>query len=574
MALVRGIYILAVALMWEGLFALDLHAQTSPFDPDVRAQASRILESVDLLTDRSLYISGEVIGFSARVQNTGLPDGMQWSRILYLELFSAAGEMEAQGKFRIRRSAACGELRIPEGLLTGTYYLRAYTRWMRNRDPSLYAHMPLRIINPFTKDQAENSPKDPQKIILNAVPVTRGALEISKPLAYDRGDSLGLELRLNSTENTGNLNGCLSIVPAAARPMELMQADNIADGGWDDFQLNFLPDLRGITLSGRVRDPHQEPPGLSDTRVHFTMLGGHMAYSVARSDSFGIFALSLPFYEGRVELLVQPEVDDNENVEVLIDQDFDKRVSIPEVPDFSLSPEEMETLIAMARKYQLSEIYLEPDPAADQTALNDPVPFYGTPDFSLNMEDYVLLPTLEEVFLNLVPSVTPLRRRNRTDLLIASANPAISLFPPLVMIDQVPLFSMEQFLSVPPGKLSHIDVITDVYLKGDMRYGGIINLRTGEGNLAGIDLPDHSFFIDFKCLYPPAQSLTDRMEAGDQIPDTRNTILWMPDVQIEGSRPLPIFFRAPDYPGEYVVLFRGWDAKGEYVSAETSFLME
>jgi len=30
---------------------------------------------------------------------------------------------------------------------------------------------------------------------------------------------------------------------------------------------------------------------------------------------------------------------------------------------------------------------------------------------------------------------------------------------------------------------------------------------------------------------------------------------------------------APDYPGEYVVLYRGLDAWGDFISAETTFIV-
>ena len=149
-----------LALFLQVLISPDLLAQDSPFDPEMSTQAALITEEVDGFTDRSLYITGESVKFCMRVQTYGLHDERDWSRILYVELISASGIRQAQGKFRIKNSMATGELRIPEGLLTGVYYLRAYTRWMRNHGPETYVYLHLRIINPFTSELNEASPNE------------------------------------------------------------------------------------------------------------------------------------------------------------------------------------------------------------------------------------------------------------------------------------------------------------------------------------------------------------------------------------------------------------------------------
>jgi len=202
------------------------------------------------------------------------------------------------------------------------------------------------------------------------------------------------------------------------------------------------------------------------------------------------------------------------------------------------------------------------------------VPFYGSPTFSVNMDEFILLPTLEEVFINLVPSVIPVTRKNKTSLLIRSENPAISIYDPLIMIDEVPVFNMAQFMSIPTDKISRIDVIEDVYLKGDIRFGGIINLHSKEKDMAGIDLHENSFFIDFLAMHSPPSVVEEIVSQYDRMPDTRNTLLWIPKLQVKRDNASWISFIAPDYPGEYVVLFRGLDMLGELISAESTIYIQ
>ena len=125
--MIKKIAILAVMVQsLLGFTYPDMLAQDSPFDPEMSDQASQIEEKVDGFTDRSLYIAGEAITFSMRVHTSGLKDAQDWTRILYVELLSVSGNRKAQGKFRVQDNMAIGELRIPEGLLTGDYFLRAY----------------------------------------------------------------------------------------------------------------------------------------------------------------------------------------------------------------------------------------------------------------------------------------------------------------------------------------------------------------------------------------------------------------------------------------------------------------
>ena len=218
---------------------------------------------------------------------------------------------------------------------------------------------------------------------------------------------------------------------------------------------------------------------------------------------------------------------------------------------------------------QLAGIYQISDSAAVRGAREGGYPFYGTPTRSVDLDQYVLLPTMKEVFMNLVPGVTPVTRGGRTTLQIYSENPSLSLYEPLVMVDEVPILDMEQFMSVSPARIRLVDVIEDVYVKGDLRFGGIVNLRSRDRDMAGIDLPPHSFFFDYMAIHQPEPEQQDMGSAEDRVPDTRNTFLWVPDFQVEKGIPARITFRGPDYPGDYVVLFRGQDAGGTSVMAET-----
>jgi hypothetical protein len=573
---------LLLGLLMAG--APDILGQSSPFDSARSREAAIILESVDCFTDRSLYITDETIRFSSRLHFQGPSDHGPWSRVLYVELVSAGGEHLAQGKFEVIDGISSGEMRIPADLLSGNYFLRCYTRWMRNRGPETYGYVPLRIINPLRPETESKVQQEQVEASLSPVSETARLEFKAHPTAYNRGDRITMQLFASTDGYPETIRGCITVVPRIARPAdqvwEVETTDQVAkdletgDQNGDSqgpFQLSFLPDRYGPSISGSLVYPDGEEEVIPDTRVHLTLMGEAPAYFIGNPDIFGKFTVALPFGKGGMELFVQPETPDGEAVEVRIDQDFDQRELRFSFNNFALSEQERQVATIMARNIQLSAIYQEPDSTGQESSVGEVIPFYGKPTLSVDMDRYVLLPTLEEVFLNLVSSVNPVTRRNRTTLQIESENPVFSLFAPLIMVDQVPVFDMEKFMSVPPSRIRRIDVIEDVYVIGDIRFGGLINLQSREKDMAGIDLPGNSFFIDYLSMQP-AEPVNHLPESPDErIPDTRNTFLWEPDLILEKGGQATISFVAPGYPGQYVVLFRGMGPGGDLIIAETTF---
>ncbi|MEI6748016.1 MAG: hypothetical protein WCM93_02540 [Bacteroidota bacterium] len=108
------------------------------------------IEVVTLFTDRSLYITGEEVQFSAFIQSES--QLQELSMILYAEIILPDGKSVSSGKFPILNQAAYGCLLIPKDVTTGVYYLRVYTKYMRNCGPEEYSYAAIKIVNPLRKD--------------------------------------------------------------------------------------------------------------------------------------------------------------------------------------------------------------------------------------------------------------------------------------------------------------------------------------------------------------------------------------------------------------------------------------
>jgi len=219
------------------------------------------------------------------------------------------------------------------------------------------------------------------------------------------------------------------------------------------------------------------------------------------------------------------------------------------------------------------------EPAAQEPSKGTNIPFYGTRVNRLLIDDYVRLPNLEEVFINLVPDVQFYKKKGENSIRILSDNASISIFDPLIIVDHISVFDHEAVLGLLPEKIERIDLINEVYLKGNVAFGGILAIYSKKGDMAGIDLPEGSYFFDYQSFYPQ-EEVTEGLardldkQISSRVPDTRNTIYWRDDIELKKGSPLELPFMAPDTPGEYVILIRGVDPMGEVLSTTARFRVE
>jgi len=120
-----------------------------------------IIESLAISTDRTLYVNGDQINF-AIVNINAVDASKSISSVVYIELISCQGNSFVTIKLKLLDNKCSGLILIPEELPSGVYFIKAYTKSMRNLDVSRYAFQAIKIVNPLTYkpnfklDQTEN----------------------------------------------------------------------------------------------------------------------------------------------------------------------------------------------------------------------------------------------------------------------------------------------------------------------------------------------------------------------------------------------------------------------------------
>lgn len=546
----------------------------TPYDTDFINSASQFKEQLALFTDRSLYVVNEYVKFRADYFLHG-PEQLEWSTVLYVEIVSASGASVSQGKFPIKKDLSMGSLAIPSETLSGNYYVKCYTRWMRNAGSEAFSFVPIKVINPGKRDLVVNHMGEAGESQVLSQDYRTGELHCSTDNSeYGRGEEVSLLISDTFDPIIDSLNCCVTVVQlGTVDTISGQLGASLESFEPESFRVNYLPDLGyGPAISGTVLRTNKRPAQYA--MLHFSVLGEHPEVMAKAADAQGRFAFSTPIRFGKQEFFVSSSLKETAVLDVKIDQDFDNSpLRLPGF-DFSLTRQERELLTRMSLNRQFSNAYSKPLKEVPDSSAIHRLPFYGSNAYGINLDDYVTLPTLEEVFINLVSNVNVVRKRGRPSLKILSEREDVGIFLPLILIDNIVVFDQEAVLALPASKIQRIDIINEIYTKGEAFFGGVIAIYSREGDMAGIDLPPGSYFFDYLSFQEEEPERYVSENPADQIPDSRNTIFWEPDVLVKAGDPVELNFPAPTLRGEYVVLLRARAPDGQVLSGTTTFTVE
>jgi hypothetical protein len=589
------------------------------------------VEKALLLTDRSLYITGEIILFSAQLFHS---DGsFQGSDVLYVELVTPAGEQAAGYKYKVHDHHCSGALEIPGIIPSGNYYLRAYTKLMQNFGPESYGYCPLKIVNPEKKEVlsgngaagneamkgsaagngiVENGTAErdgDERVAAEGGAAEGGAAEGGAAeneleavlVPTDSGDHFQIKLAAGTfstresvtarltTDNFGSrelvtvrltallpqgdalLHAVISVVPSYSGSQSELQFPVRKNKPLPE--KIYPAETDGITISGTVR-MNEKTESSDPVHVNLTLLGTHtnLFYPVL-TDKNNRFVFTLPDLYGQHDLFISSENGENAS-ELLVDYDFDGRTLALPSPEFTLTGEEREAALKMASNEKVRR-YFSNETATpgsrDAEILNDTVPFYGKPDHMVDLDDFIDLPLLADYFTELP---LPLRIRNQKELksiTITGGDAGLSIFPPLLMVDYIPVYDPGELLNINPDKVSRFDIVASTYVRGRRTYGGVLNIITRGNDFAGITLPSSGLFLNYQFLKPGTVNAPAHQAIPGHFPDARNTLYWNPSMKLDNNRTGSFTFSTSHSNGSYMIRVTGVTLNGTTYTSFTRF---
>lgn len=516
-------------------------------------------ESIVLRSDREIYGLGEDIHFVATYEASEELQDRPWSSVLYVELISWDGSKQAASKVLIKNGSAKGSVRVPENIPSGVYYLRAYTLWMRNYSPLRYAYLPLKILNPYSEDLVAG----PQEGLANIMSMKRKEMDVLDGIVISglKGQYASreeVELEIQIPEYLRNGKHSLGIAKTYGPSSEEYSLESLVEAEEGAVKIEFLPEITGLTLSGRLVSVESNEP-VPNTRMQLSSYANPLFFAEVPTGEDGSFLYSLPHFSGNPELHIMDASESGSDHNILLASEYcNKPILLPHVP-LKFDSLEKSIVKEILINMQLEDRYSTKARKGDQgDGLFEA--FYAKDATTTYVKDYIELSSLREFIYEIIPQVSIVNSNSASSISIQGPS-CIDIYPPLVLMDNVPVPNNEELLNIPSARIERIEVLNQAYMVGTTRYSGILSVYSTKNDMSDLAHEGTRHFFNFHMLdnlYLENESLP---AADSSSPDIRNLLVWDPVIHLSDEGSFRVNFSTPDIPGQYVLTLWGTDTE-------------
>ncbi len=216
------------------VFGVSLNAQKAE-DAIQKLYNDYPQEKVILTFSKNDYLAGETIFFKGYVLTGYQPTEV--SSNLYVELWDRNKKLIDKSVLPLFRGSTEGSFVLPSSLAEDVYFIRAYTHWMLNFDPSLTYLRQMKVYNPYSSNRLQQKTDDwnvtayPESNILLADIASRVAIRLSSQGSLPAGWQASLYDQSSTvpvvTVNSFNKEiGALDFLPEAGHEYFIKVTDN------------------------------------------------------------------------------------------------------------------------------------------------------------------------------------------------------------------------------------------------------------------------------------------------------------------------------------------------------------
>ena len=301
--------------------------------------------------------------------------------------------------------------------------------------------------------------------------------------------------------------------------------------------------------------------------------GKEAGFQYTKTDNEGNFSFKIHIDEELKDLIIMPD-DVNKNHKIIVESSFSDQYLHPEISNDSTRVQIPSYISKWSVNYQVSKIYGftslgNPLDAVFQAL--KPIRFYGKPDIELIMKNYISLPSMEEVFFELLPNVSLKKKKSIYEISIVDrVDNTMNFTSPCLMIDGVIIKDASLIADVDPEIVEKIDVIEEKYLVGKYLFPSIVNVITKSSDFSCVSIPDYMIRLPYRVIDPVRSFISPDYSSAElknsRIPDYRNTLYWNPAVKPDKNGKAKIEFWSSDNKSVYVINIQGITEEGNAFS--------
>ena len=327
-------------------------------------------------------------------------------------------------------------------------------------------------------------------------------------------------------------------------------------------------------LDGKILD-FKDTDAPENQFVFLSIPGKNATFQYCRCEKDGRFSFSLPVDYKLRDLIIQSNNRDEKTKPVILSSFSDLYPVKDQIghSESTISP----VVRQMGINFRATSIYrsFEPPGRTIHEKFSESTSrFYSKPDIELKMEDYIKLPTMQEVFFEILPGVSLTHVKSGYKVTVMDIFDSRKYENPVLMVDGVIIKDPAKFAGVDPLLVEKIDVIKSRYIVGDYIFSGLINAITTKTDLGNITLSDNVTRLPYQTLEPvekfnmPEYSIPEKKL--NHIPDLRNTLYWNSlHLKLTGTKQSFGFYTS-DFLADYVIIIQGVTKKGLFISTEKS----
>ncbi|HYX09009.1 MAG TPA: hypothetical protein VE912_19915, partial [Bacteroidales bacterium] len=245
-----------------------------------------------------------------------------------------------------------------------------------------------------------------------------------------------------------------------------------------------LPDIRDVSITGIVSNPATGHP-LSGSEIYLSVLGDEPQLHIYKANDNGSFIFSLDNYQGNKKIFAGTK--GTTPASILINSDFLPEYQPPvKLLHFKASNNKLYEKIFINQ--QVAQYFLS-SRALKKAPRFIPQPILSQPDYTIVLDDFIPMRSLEEVFKEIVPNTYLTKKKGDYHFQLKTPGQIKIIDDPLVLLDNIPVFDYKQLLEIPPSIVEKINIINQEYFFGVHKLNGIINVITNKSALGKYNFP-------------------------------------------------------------------------------------
>ena len=519
--------------------------------------AAQEQEFIRITTDKDCYLAGEDLWIQVCV-NDAAHKPMNISQVAYIEICGPQ-QVYAEAKIQLTDGEGNGRIRLPRTMHTGSFLLKAYTRYLRNWGEEAFSRKYIAVINTL-----QSVPED-QMTWTDTLPdisVQPSSTLTTDKEVYNRRSKVKLSWE---TLPKGSYGVTLSVVrndhalvslDQPALPSLIKQPDN-----WE-----WTAESEGHIAQAKVVEGQAV---LKTARL--ACAGKDIRLFEGQAAGEGIYT----FYTHGIHNMQDIALD------AVPQQRGEKGRMEPISPFTGTLPERMPSAHLSCTKEALQErsVNVQLQPLLPNT--NNPQSvseslYNFQPDITYNLDEWVRFTTVRETLIEFVMGVRVIKRNGESIMqLLKEDAKRYSEFKALVLIDGIPIEDHEQALDFDARLLQYIHQYQGGYTFGGQTYDGIISMITHRGTLSGLRLGENTSFLAYefpqKNIRFPEKLYETEEQKTSRLPDFRHTLYWNPCISPTEQS---INFYTSDWKGNYLITLKGYTPDGKMWERKAMFTVK